>query len=378
MPELTVLHTADVHLDAPAHALGERAAELRALVRRGFARFIDEALSREVDLVIIAGDLFDHRDPGAHTVEFALAQLGRLASANPPIHAALLPGTHDCWSEAGLWQSPRLRGLGDTVHLLAGPEPVTVHLPHLDLTLHGCAHQCGRTGQRPLCDLRADPTVTHNVGVAHGSFERGDVADGSMFSAAEIAATGMDYLALGHWDTAWHDFTQGEVVAINPGGLEVQGFGEREPGVAALVTLGEGRARAERLPIGRLRAATLSLDAGELPGTEALVVRLAERADPDLLLRVELTGLAAPGVLIDAEEAHARLADSFFALRLEDASHPALAALDDAQLEDRLTLGRFVELARERIDAADDERERRIAERALQLGIAMLGEGRAR
>ena len=112
------------------------------------------------------------------------------------------------------------------------------------------------------------------------------------------------------------------MVAINPGGLEVQGFGEREPGVAALVTLDEGTARVERLPIGRLRTTTLSVDVGELTGTEALVVRLAEHADPELLLRVELTGLAAPGVLIDAEEARARLADSFFALRIEDASHP--------------------------------------------------------
>jgi len=216
------------------------------------------------------------------------------------------------------------------------------------------------------------------VGFAHGSFERGDVADGSMFSAAEIAATGMDYLALGHWDTAWHDFTQGAVAAINPGGLEVQGFGEREPGVAALVTLGDGPARVERLPIGRLRAGMLTVDAGDLAGTEGLVVRLAERADPDLLLRVELTGLAAPGVLIDAEEARTRAADSFFALRVEDASHPALGALDEAQLENRLTLGRFVDLAREHIDSATDERERRVAERALQLGIAMLGEGGAR
>lgn len=378
MSKLTLLHTADVHLDAPAPILGECAAELRALVRRAFARFIDEALRHEVDLVIIAGDLFDRRDPAGDTVEFALAQLGRLAAADPPIHAALLPGTHDCWTDAGLWRSPRLCGLGETVHLLAGPEPVTLHLPHLNLALHGCAHQCGRAGQRPLCALRADPAVAHNVGVAHGSFERGDVADDSMFSATEIAATGMDYLALGHWDTLWCDFTQGTVVAINPGGLEVQGFGEREPGVAALVTLDEGAARVERLPIGRLRATTLSVDVGELTGTEALVVRLAEHADPDLLLRVELTGLAAPGVLIDAEEARARLADSFFAVRIEDASHPALAALDEAQLEGRLTLGRFVELARARIDAATDDRERRIAERALQLGIALLGEGGAR
>ncbi len=373
MSAIQLLHTADVHLDAPLGVMGERGARLRTLVREAFVRVIDEALARQLQLVIIAGDLFDTRSPAGATLDFALTQLGRLSDASPPIHVALLPGTHDCRGDGDLWSGPRTTGLPDTVHVLADPDAPTVYLRDLDLALHGRPHLCGRSGQRPVGALRACEEAAINVGVAHGSPERGDVDDDSMFSAEEVAATGLDYLALGHWHS-WEEHSAGGTVAINPGSPEVVSFDEREPGLAALVTLGDGPARVEPVRVGRLRATSLTIDAGDLGGTEDLVARVAERADAELLLDLTVVGLAPPGVLVDVEAVYERLADAFFALRVRDRSHPAIDDLDLEKFDDRLTLGKFVRLARERIEAAGDDRERRIAERALQIGIAMLSE----
>jgi len=128
------------------------------------------------------------------------------------------------------------------------------------------------------------------------------------------------------------------------------------------------------VPIGRLRGLSLTIDAGDLGGTEDLVACVAEHADPDCLLELTLTGLAPPGVLVEIETLRERLADACFALRVRDQSHPALDDLDAEAFDDRLTLGKFVELARERIEAAADDRERRVAERALQIGVAMLAD----
>jgi len=290
----------------------------------------------------------------------------------------MLPGTHDCWRQASLWDTPRMRALPERVHLLAGPEPVTVGLPHLDAAIHGCAHRCGAPDQRPLRDLRADPQASINIGLAHASLERGDVDDEALFSEAEVEATGMDYVALGHWHT-WQDVSAGDVRAVLPGSAEVPGFGEWQTGSAALVTLGDGPAQIERVPVGSLRSREVAIDVGDLAGTEDLIARIEEHADADLLLEVRLTGLAAPGVLLDAETALERLDGAFFALRIADDSHPAVTDLTDEHLDDRLTLGRFAELARERIEQSGDDRDRRVAERALQIGVSMLrqsGDGR--
>lgn len=377
MATLKLLHTADLHLDAPHHALGGRGADLRRRVREAFERVVDEALTREVALVIIAGDLFDATSPEARTIDFAVGQLRRLTDASPPVDVVLLPGTHDCWADGGLWASPLLRDLPDRVHLLAGPDPATTVLPDADAAIHGAPHLCARSGQRPLRSLRADDERAINIGVAHGSLDRGDVADDSLFTAEEIAATGMDYLALGHWHSH-ADHSSGDVTAINPGSPEVPGFCERGRGVAVEVTLGEEHTRVERVEVGTLHGRTLELEAGDLRGTEDLVARVAERGDPELLLDVRVTGLSPPEALIDVEDARERLADAFFAVRVTDRSHPAVDDIDDALLRETLALGRFVELARERIKAADDERERRVAERALRIGVSMLRGGGGR
>lgn len=369
---IRLLHTADVHLDASRESLGERATDLRQRTWATWERLIDTAIEEQVELFVVAGDLFDRRSPAADTVARAISGLKRLATGTPPIDTVLLPGTHDCWAEGALWDSPAINALPDHVHLLRGPAACSVHLPPLDLMIHGCAHACGIGGQRPVAELRASPEAAINLGVAHGSWERGDISgDSSMFSDEEIAASGLDYLALGHW----HSFdmiSSGEVTAVNPGSPEVPGFGNWKRGAVALVTLGDGPARVERREVGSLVAETLEIDAADLSGTEDLIRRIEERADEDLLLEITLTGLAPPGVVIDIDEAIERLAGAFFALRLGDESHPALDRLDEAELDTRLTLGRFVELARERIEAADGEHDRRVAERALQIGVSML------
>jgi len=361
-----------VHLDAPNRALGERASAQRQRVREALVRIVDLCLERGAQALIVAGDLFDFRRPPQRAVDFASAQLRRLSGASPPIHVFLLPGTHDCWAEDSVYGSSPAGADSGHLHILSGPDAATINVRSLGLVVHAQAHLCDVSGQQPLWHLRASPDAKINVGIAHGSIERGDIeSDSAMFAPAEIEATGMDYLALGHWHS-YHDHSSGAVTAINPGSPEVLGFGQREPGVVVEVTLGEGPARVEKLPVGTLKSQTLALNAGEVSGTEDVIARVSELSDPDLLLDVVLTGLAAPGVVVNPDEVQQAASGGFFALRVRDQSHPALDDLTEAEAPDVLALGRFVRIAREHIEEAQTDQERRVAERALHLGVALL------
>ena len=57
------IHCADLHLDSPLRGLeryeGAPAQDMREATRRSFANIIDLALERDVDFVLIAGDVFD-------------------------------------------------------------------------------------------------------------------------------------------------------------------------------------------------------------------------------------------------------------------------------------------------------------------------------
>jgi len=92
---LRVLHTADVHLDSDGGGHPERQAAHREHGRRVFRRIVDRALTDRVDLLLIAGDLFDHNRVPDETVAFVRAELDRLRQ---PTRCARTPSTIDTTS----------------------------------------------------------------------------------------------------------------------------------------------------------------------------------------------------------------------------------------------------------------------------------------
>jgi len=103
---ITLLHTADVHLGASFPYLGPRGKDHRRQVSETFKRVAEEALSRRVDLFLVAGDLFDSAAPSKGSVELGLAELRRLGEAG--ITVALAPGTHDHDGPDSIWLPPRI------------------------------------------------------------------------------------------------------------------------------------------------------------------------------------------------------------------------------------------------------------------------------
>ncbi|MBT6665753.1 MAG: hypothetical protein HOB01_10420, partial [Gammaproteobacteria bacterium] len=71
--KLKLLHTSDIHLD---DHIGEGADAGPGQV--GFTVVIDEAIKHEVDLFLLAGDLFDHNRVKQPCLDFTTEQLSRL------------------------------------------------------------------------------------------------------------------------------------------------------------------------------------------------------------------------------------------------------------------------------------------------------------
>ena len=92
-PAVKLIHTADVHLDAPNATLGERAAELRRTVRETFTRVVDMCLERDAQVFIIAGDLFDSRTPPREVIAKELrAAVDQAIASLEPIYREALGG----------------------------------------------------------------------------------------------------------------------------------------------------------------------------------------------------------------------------------------------------------------------------------------------
>ena len=182
--DLTVVHSSDLHLCG-----GSDAGDLRAL-----KDVLAVATKLAADLVLLAGDVFDHNRvplPILDTVTDLLAACG--------LQVVILPGNHDCLVPDSVY---RRGGLAEpeNVHVLGISEDECVYLPALDLEVWGRPHHT-YSDMTPL-HLDRPRSSRWQIAMAHGHWFQGkhDAHRSYLIRDEQVAACSADYIALGHWD----------------------------------------------------------------------------------------------------------------------------------------------------------------------------------
>jgi len=370
-----LLHLADVHLGARHADMGAAAAKQRDRQLAAFTRAIDEGLKHSVDAALICGDLFDSNAQPRRSVERAVSELKRLTDAG--IHVVIIPGTHDVYDSRSIYRAfdlPGLAGLpiGSDLLTVLTPEHPELVIKDLDLIVYGRVFATKRAPRSPLDGFSAgaDDRASWKVGMIHGSRQIPGVVDRDevLFTDAEIAASGLDYLALGHWhsfssgrcgDTTWAYAGAPEPVAVDQDGA----------GNACLVRLedgaGSGSVRVDQVRVGRTVFRAEAVDAARLENQDEMVQQLRGLADPDLILHVSIDGIAPDTLEIDSDEVERALAPSFLHVRVRDRSVTEMAAGPD--LPEDTVAGRFIADLESRIRAAEAVGDADAAEQGRQV-----------
>jgi DNA repair exonuclease SbcCD nuclease subunit len=331
---LRLLHTADVHLGARHADLGEQAAAQRERQFAAFKATIDLALAEKVDVVLIAGDLFDSNSQPKRSVERVAAELKRLSENK--IRTVIIPGTHDVYDRSSVYRAHDLAAMAaadggtDLVTVLT-PERPDVHLAACDAMIHARVFDTKRAPQSPLRDLHVgtDKRATWKIGLVHAAVSIPGKTDGDdvVVTKEEIAASGLDYLALGHWHSTQRG-TAGAVTYAYSGAPEPVAVDQDKAGKVLLVTLdnalGQKAVAIEERQVGQTRFEKLEVDAAGVTNQPALVERLAAKADKDLVLDVRIVGIKADDLDIDVDEIESQIRGSFLKARVRDRSLPAM------------------------------------------------------
>jgi DNA repair exonuclease SbcCD nuclease subunit len=206
---LRVLHTADVHLEGDGYGSAAEQAAQRARGRRAFRQVIDRALADAVDLVLIAGDLFDHNRVADETVAFARAELDRLRQ---PV--VVLPGNHDSLCANSVYDRPAFTAGASHVQVIRRLDGEVIEFPQLDAVVWGRAMEEHEPRFHPLAHIPARRAGRWCLALGHGFFygERQRPERSSPIFGDEIRDTGWDYVALGHHHVRT-DVSQGGVAA---------------------------------------------------------------------------------------------------------------------------------------------------------------------
>ncbi|MFD8545914.1 exonuclease SbcCD subunit D [Streptomyces sp. NPDC059649] len=215
---MRLLHTSDWHLGRSFHRIGLLTAQ-RAFLDHLVATVRD----REIDAVLVAGDIYDRAVPPLAAVELFDEALHRLADLGVP--TVMISGNHDSARRLGVGSGLMERA---GIHLRTDPAgcgtPVLLHDAHGPVALYGLpylepamvrdalgapradhAAVLGAAMDRVRADLAGRPPGTRSVVLAHAFVTGGVVSDserditvGGVASVPAAVFDGVDYAALGH------------------------------------------------------------------------------------------------------------------------------------------------------------------------------------
>ncbi len=365
---IKLLHTADQQLGVKFSGFGDKGRHLRQAVKESLRTTVDLALAERVDLVLIAGDLFDSNAVSRNLVDEALVQLKRLA----PVPVCILPGTHDCYDASSVYRRPEFQNKSN-IHIFTD-ETAAIPFPDLDLTVYGRANLSPTGTESPLTGLAKNQDTECHVALAHGEIAIQGKSAGYYYPVEprEIAASKMNYVALGHWHRL-ADFSQGSVKAFYCGAPETLSFEEGEDsGFVLLVSIDGSGTHVDERRVGKFLWKTFELTVETFEDEKELVEEIQKQADPSTLLRVRLKGLKPLAWDVSEERLLEMLGDSFFHLEVstEDMSS-SLGRIPIGNFPEVSVIGQFLRLMEKRLEAADPA-EKRVLEEALQRGFALL------
>jgi DNA repair exonuclease SbcCD nuclease subunit len=284
----------------------------------------------------------------------------------------IIPGNHDSyWYEQSVYRN---HGFPANTHVFTGAtceQPIPLRLGDTDLFLYGIAHDHTRERQ-PLQSMKRRDAGGLHLGMLHATVDPAaglSVADRYLpVSSAELVATGLDYIALGHIHRQ-HDYNLGATGwASQPGSPEPLALDETGPRSVNLLSFDDGSPRIERLAIGERQASRATIECTGLDPTE-IVERVRQYSGPERIVEIILSGT--PNAIVDAESIQAETASGFCYLSIVDRTDVADTGFARAIEHEQTIRGYFVRSLRERAQfASEDERE--IIDLALKRGLIAL------
>ena len=357
---MRILHAADLHLDSAFAALSADGARQRRRESRDILNALAQLAQKEkVDLVLLAGDLFDGERVYPETIEQLKNALQKMAC---PVFIS--PGNHDPYMP----RSPYAKeDWPENVRIFRTEELSSVELPQLGCVVHGAAFTQQHRETEALDGFAVPEDGQVHLLCLHGAVNEPGSEYGNI-SREQIARSGFAYLALGHIHQYSGAQRAGNSVWVYPGCPEGRGFDETGDKGAVLVDMESGAVDVRFVPLCRRRYHILNVDVTDRAPMDALERVIPETAADDIC-RVIFTGeLGGQGIDLRAMEED--LAPRFYALELRDETRIAQDIWHSAG-EDSLR-GLFLSELRARYDAAENEEERTTIISAVRFGLAAL------
>ncbi len=371
---IKLLHCGDFHLDTPFAAQDAPSAQQRrAMLRQTFIRAIDLAIERNVDFLLIAGDLFDRNFITDETAKLIVSQFCRLDGR---CRIILTPGNHDPYQVDSIYQKLEFP---QNVHLFTEDKLTYLDFPDCNTRIYGYAFLDRNLATFPLAHFTPDDSdaTRYNILCAHTEFDV-PTSQKAPITAHDLEASHFDYAAFGHIHkySGMHEI--GQTHYCYCGSADALDFGECGPKYFIYAELSKqgGRTRFshEEIPSTPRHYEILPVDISgahhNLDAIEPIRAAISQNGyDGNTALRVLLRGNV-DSEFYFSQEALLPYFDNLLYLEIRNETNPFF---DCKNLEADIGIrGALYRQLKDKLQS-DDPEDRALAQSALQYGLCALG-----
>ncbi len=363
MKTVKILHTADIHIGAKDSFLKSQAQKRRLETLLTFEKIIDLAKEKQVDIITIAGDLFD-----SNTVEERFVDAVFSAIEKCKIPTVFVAGNHDPLNS----ESPFiLRDLPDNLFVL-GKEDECITFEELSLKVYGRSFDSVYLQGEERFTLDTDKDYV-NLMVQHGELKSDLSSDYNSITPSFVKNCKMDYIALGHVHKRTPIGKIGGTSFAYCGCPEGQGFDELEEKGVFVGEIGRNICNLEFISVSKRKHIHHKIDISNLASTDEIFNKIIEELNQNYgndfgenLYKIEIIGQSDPQNELHLKELLARLEEVLYFVKIKDNTE---LKIDLQELINEPSLkGIFAKKMLERIENAD-ECDKEKYKMALKIGI---------
>lgn len=188
--EIKFAHISDVHIGAKCGGIGNKKEIRKSEIFNTFLNILKICQSKNVDIILIAGDLFD--DIESVSEQDLKVLKDAIWAGN--INVVISPGNHDPFTS----DSPYFSKWPDNVWIFKNNKLELIEFPKLKLRVWGHAFKGAYERKHLLKEINVPIDDFVNIGLIHGTVSESEENEYCPILREEIERSGMNYLALGH------------------------------------------------------------------------------------------------------------------------------------------------------------------------------------
>lgn len=369
MKKVKIVHTADLHFDTPFNEVDDKQRAInKEELKEVFKNIINFCKEKQVDILLLAGDIFDNLTLNRETIYF----LENVFNNIKETRVFISPGNHDPYNNNSFYK------------LIKWPENVyifkdkleKVYIKELETNVWGAAFN-EKYVRESLIRGFSQNNKEINIMAIHG--EISSSSEGNEYNPItlkDIKESGMDYIALGHRHNFSGVLKEGNTFYSYSGCPQGRGFDETGDKGIIYGYVSKGAVELSFIKTCKRNYEEVYVDISNLFGYEEVIKKILdvikEEDRKNNLYKIILKGEVSEKFHIEEKVLKSKLVRDFYFCKVVDKTS---IALDIKELSKGYSVKSiFVKNLLKKLQEAKTDEEKDIIKMALKIGVSSLSE----